>query len=42
MLKLGVPSKGRLQKDTISWFKKEDYFLNVQVQKENILAVSLE
>jgi len=42
MLKLGVPSKGRLQKDTISGLKKEDYFLNVQVQKENILAVSLE
>jgi len=27
MLKLGVPSKGRLQKDTISWFKKRGLFL---------------
>ena len=27
MLKLGVPSKGRLQKDTISWFEKRGLFL---------------
>ena len=27
MLKLGVPSKGRLQEDTISWFEKRGLFL---------------
>ncbi len=27
MLKLGVPSKGRLQKDTISWFEKRGLLL---------------
>ena len=27
MLKLGVPSKGRLQEDTISWFEKRGLIL---------------